>query len=75
MTKLLRDAIERLKELPEERQNELAEMLVTAAESDLHPYQLNDEELEAVEEARAQVARGEFASDADMAALWKRFGL
>ena len=75
MTKLLQDAVEQVKRLPEERQNELAEMLITAAESDLHPYKLNAEEREAVEEAQGQVARGEFASDADMAALWKRFGL
>ncbi|MDP1591825.1 MAG: hypothetical protein Q8M07_28965 [Prosthecobacter sp.] len=75
MTKLLKDAIEKVQELSEERQNELAEMLMTAADSDLHPYQLNEEELDAVQEARAQVARGEFASDHDMAALWGRFGL
>jgi hypothetical protein len=75
MTKLLQDAVEQVKRLPEERQNELAEMLITAAESDLHPYKLNDEEREAVAEAQGQVARGEFASDAEMAALWKRFGL
>lgn len=75
MTKLLQDAVEQVKHLPEERQNELAEMLITAAQSELHPYKLNAKEREAVAEAQAQVARGEFASDAEMAALWKRFGL
>jgi hypothetical protein len=75
MTKLLQDAVEQVKRLPAERQNELAEMLITAAESDLHPYKLSDEDRDAVEEAQAQVARGEFATDADMSALWKRFGL
>ena len=75
MTKLLQDALEQVKRLPEERQNELAEMLITAAESDLHPYRLNAQERGAVGEAQSQVARGEFASDTEMAALWKRFGL
>ena len=33
-------------------------MLITAAESDLHPYKLKDDEREAVAEAQAQGARG-----------------
>jgi hypothetical protein len=37
---------------------------------DLHPYRLNAQERGAVGEAQSQVARGEFASDAEMAALW-----
>ena len=43
--------------------------------SNPRPYHLSDDERGAVDEALAQVARGEFATDEDMAALWKRFGL
>ena len=75
MTKLLHDAIERLKELPEERQNELARMLIDVAASDLAPYVLADEERTAVEEGLAEVERGQIASDEDVAAMWSRFGL
>jgi predicted transcriptional regulator len=75
MTKLLHDAIERLKELPEERQNELARMLIDVAASDLAPYVLTDEERKAVEEGLAEIERGEIASDEEVAAMWSRFGL
>ena len=75
MTKLLEKAIKKLSQLPEERQNELARMLIDVAASDLSPYQLTDEERAAVEEGLAQAERGEFATDEEVAAMWKRFGL
>jgi predicted transcriptional regulator len=75
MTKLLDDAIERVKELPQERQDELARMLIDVAASDLAPYVLTDEERQAVEEGVAEAERGEFASDEEVAAMWRRFGL
>ena len=49
MTKLLQDAIEKLKELPEERQDELAQALIEVAESDMHPYRLTDEQVAEIE--------------------------
>jgi hypothetical protein len=52
MTKLLEDAIERLKELPEERQNELAEALIEAAKSEESEYQLSDEQVAEIERRR-----------------------
>ena len=52
MTKLLQDAIEKLKELPEERQDELARMLIDVAADDLHPYRLTDEQVAEVERRR-----------------------
>jgi hypothetical protein len=48
MTKLLQDAIERLKELPERRQNELAAALIEAAEGDQSEYHLTEEQVEEV---------------------------
>ena len=50
-------------------------MLIDVAASDLHPYQFTAEERADIEEAMAQADRGEFASDAEIAAMWKRFGL
>jgi predicted transcriptional regulator len=75
MTKLLDDAIQRVKELPQERQDELARMLIDVAASDLAPYVLTDEERKAVEEGLAEAERGEFATDEEVAAMWRRFGL
>ncbi len=43
MTKLLQEAIERLKELAESRQNELAAALIEVAEGDQGDYHLADE--------------------------------
>jgi predicted transcriptional regulator len=75
MTKMLKEAVEKLSQLPDERQDELARMLIDVAANDLSPYHLTDEERAAVEEGLAQADRGEFASDEEVAAMWKRFGL
>lgn len=75
MTTLMKQAIKKLSLLPAGRQNELAQMLIDVAASDLQPYVFTDEERAAVAEGLAQVERGEFASDEDVAAMWKRFGL
>ena len=75
MTQLLEEAVEKLSQLPEGRQDELARMLIDVAADDLHPYQLTNDERAAVEEGLAQAKRGEFASDEQVAAMWKHWGL
>ena len=75
MTKLMEQAIEKVSLLAEGRQNELAQMLIDVAAQDLHPYVFTDEERKGIEEGLAEMQRGEFASDADVAEMWKRFGL
>ena len=75
MTKLLEEAVEKLSQLPKGRQDELARMLIDVAADDLHPYRLTDEERTAVEEGLAEVARGEMATDEQVASMWKRWGL
>ena len=50
-------------------------MFIDVAASDLSPYKFTAEELQEVEEAMAQADRSEFASDEEVAAMWKRFGL
>ena len=56
MTKLLQDAIERLKGLPENRQDQLARALIEVAEGESE-YQLTDEQLEEVRRGRANPDR------------------
>ena len=75
MTKVLEDAIEKVRQLPEDRQAYVAEVLeqIAAAGSDL--FIIPDDHRAAVLEGLAQAERGEFATDEEMAALWKKCGL
>jgi predicted transcriptional regulator len=73
MTKLLEKAISRIRELPEDRQDELAEMLLDCA--DQPKVILTPEQIAEVELAIQEADEGKFATDEEMAALWKRAGL
>ena len=75
MTKLLQKALEKLSALPDERQDELAQMLILVAEKEQEPYVLTPEERAAVEEGLAEIERGELATDEDVAAVYARYGL
>lgn len=75
MTKVLEDAIEKVRRLPEDRQAYVAEVLeqIAAAGSDL--FIIPHDHRAAVLEGLGQAERGEFATDEEMAALWKKCGL
>lgn len=72
MTKLLDEAIKRVRELPEVDQDQAAELLFALIAKRSEPVCLDDETREAVREGREQARRGEFASDEEMAAFFKR---
>ncbi len=74
MTKLLEEGIKAVQGLPEDRQNDAGEMLLAIA-GNSDRYQLTPEQIEDVKLAIAETDRGEFASDEEMAALWKKCGL
>jgi predicted transcriptional regulator len=76
MIKALEDAIEKVSKLPEDRQAYVAEVLeqITETVSD-NVFVVPDDHLAGVLEGLAQADRGEFVSDEDMAALWKKYGL
>jgi len=75
MMKVLEDAIEKVRKLPEDRQAYVAEVLehIAAAGSDI--FTVPDEHRAAVLEGFEQADRGEFASDDQLAALWNKCGL
>jgi len=75
MTRVLEDAIEKVRRLPEDRQAYVAEVLeqIAAAGSDL--FTVPGDHRAAVLEGLEQAERGEFVSDEEMAALWKKCGL
>ena len=72
MTKLLEDAITKIRELPEAEQDEAAEILLFLAARQAAPVILDDQTRAAVREGRAQAARGQFVPDEEIAALFSR---
>jgi hypothetical protein len=74
MTKLLDLAIAEVRKLSAVDQDETAEMLLWSIETRSGPLSLDSETIAAIDEGLAQARRGEFASDAEMEALWKRRG-
>ena len=73
MTKLLQDAIELLKDLPESRQDQLARALIEVAEDDQTEYHLTDEQVEEVRRRRANPDR-KFVSLAEARKRLRHFG-
>jgi predicted transcriptional regulator len=64
--------LDRVRTWPEEQQAYAAEVLLTIEAQDRGPLRVSDEEWSAIQEGSAQAERGEFVSDADIAAFWKR---
>ena len=72
MIKVLEQAIEKIRHLPEERQAAAAEALeLIATQVDDAP--LSAEEIEGVRQAQAAVARGEIASDMKVKEFFDRY--
>ena len=59
MSKLLEEAINKVRELPEAEQDEAAEMLLSVASKKGGPIELDDETRAAVREGREQARRSE----------------
>ena len=75
MTKAqIKDVLDRVLTWPPERQQEAAEMLALLEAQEGELYHPSDDEWIAIQEGLDQARRGEFASDEEMDALWKRFG-
>jgi predicted transcriptional regulator len=68
MTKLLEEAIARIRRLPDADQDEAAEILLTLASK---PAPLDDATRAAIREGRAQARRGEFARDEEIDRLFQ----
>jgi hypothetical protein len=74
MTRLLEQAMETVSVLPDDVQDELARMLLQFAGVDQPPIQLTAEEEADLAEADAEILRGEFATDEQIAAMWAKHG-
>ena len=75
MTKLLERAVETVRRLPPEMQDDLASLLLQLAGEDLPVIQLSAEEATSFDESLAQADHGEFATDEEVHAIWAKHGL
>jgi predicted transcriptional regulator len=75
MIRILEEAIERLRELPEAEQEEAAAMLLSVASKSDGVVALDDKTRAAIRRGQAQARRGEFVSDKDMSVFFKRHGV
>jgi predicted transcriptional regulator len=75
MTKLLEQAVETVRGLPPEVQDDLARILLQLAGKDQPVVQLSAADEASVAESLAQADRGEFASDEQVRAIWAKYDL
>ncbi len=76
MTELLDRAVEAARRLSPTAQDDIARLVLRlAAADDEPPVVLAPEEREAVEASKASAARGDFATEAEIHAVWAKHGL
>ena len=72
MIKVLEEAIQKVKTLSEERQQQAAQVLEQIAAAGDDVYRLTDEERRLVREGLADLDAGRVVSDDDMQKFWQR---
>lgn len=75
MTKLLKFAVEAARALPPERQDELAHLIIAATEGGQKPAALSPEFIASLRKSLEQADCGQFATDEEVAAVWRKHGL
>ena len=75
MTELLEHAVETLRNLPPDMQDDVARIMLQIAGEAQPVIQLSPEEEASFEESLAQAERGDFATDEDISAIWAKHGL
>ena len=73
MTRLLRKALEAVRELPPDSQDEIARAMLTLAGEQAEPELIDPAHLPEVLEGLAQAKRRELATDAEIEAAFRRF--
>lgn len=74
MTKLLEKGIAAVKALPPDQQDMAGAWLLEIAGMSSREYTLTAEQIEDLKISIAQADRGEFATDEEVEAMWKKFG-
>lgn len=76
MTKLLDQAVEIARSLPSDAQDDIARIVLQlAGADDAPPVALSDDERKAIAASKEAAARGEFATEAEVRAVWHKHGL
>jgi predicted transcriptional regulator len=75
MNKRLESLMERISALPEDAQDELLDHVAIIEARQSGVYRLSDDERAGVRRGLEAAKRGEFVSDEDMAAFFKRHGV
>jgi hypothetical protein len=75
--KKLEELMERVRHWPEQRQQDAAEVLLEMERQDASGYRLTDAQAQEVTRIQLEIREGKavFATDEQMAALWKSCGL
>jgi hypothetical protein len=73
MTKFLDQALEAVRKLPADTQDDVAHAMLTLAGDDGEPEPIDPAHLPDVLESLAQARRRQFATDADVEAAFRRF--
>jgi hypothetical protein len=73
MTKLLEKVLEAVRQLPPDSQDEIARAMLALAHDDGELEEIDPAHLPEVLESLAQAKRREFATDAEVAAAFRRF--
>jgi hypothetical protein len=74
MTRLLDQAVATVAQLPDERQDALARVLLQLAGQEAPPYLLTPEEEADLDASIAAEERGDLATDEDIRAIWAKHG-
>jgi hypothetical protein len=76
MTKLLDQAVEIARGLPSEAQDDIARVVLQlAGADDAPPVPLTEDEKVAITASKEAAARGEFATEEQIRAVWAKHGL
>ena len=77
MTKLLDRALEAARALPPALQDDIARVVLrlTGTDDEALPVSLSPKERTAIEVSKAAATRGEFATEAQVRAVWEKHGL
>jgi hypothetical protein len=75
MTKLLDQALEAVRVLPPDAQDDIARLVLQLARDDAELVALSPDERAAISVSKAAAARGEFATDEQVRTIWAKHGL
>ena len=75
MTDLLEKAVAKARDLSPDLQDEIARLMLAFVGDEALVYQFTPEEEAELDESEAAEARGDYATDAEIRAIWAKHGL